>query len=154
MKGFLLFLASLLAYVLVPFYAIKGKYPWWMVTPDDPVSPFGQYEESIRKAYKWGRWWGDTRWLTRNAFYGLKYRFKPDALKGVTDYSNLTTIRHKEDVYLFLDEVYVEKNRRFGPFVLITGYRLSPIHNDKNIPRKEINMDGRPVFSIRTRRTS
>ena len=41
-------------FVLIPLVAVLavfGKYPYWVLTPDDPESPFGLYEPSMRKLY-------------------------------------------------------------------------------------------------------
>lgn len=79
-----------LSKVLVPIYAIWGRYPWWMVTPDDPVSPFGcgttpgaSTEQMMVDLYaRFGRYVGDVVWLGwRNSGYGLAYAAKPDFLK-------------------------------------------------------------------------
>jgi hypothetical protein len=165
MKGFFLFILGFLVMPLVPFYAIRGKYPWWMVTPDDQVSPFGQYEETVRKVYeKYGRWAGDTYWLgVRNRMYGLAYKWKIPELKGVTDYSNLLTHKQRLDyphfsiqkIDLILNgKIYREHTIQLGPVYLIFGWKLNPVHSDKHIPRKEVNMDARPTFSFRTKRSA
>jgi hypothetical protein len=74
----------------VPIFAIWGKYPPLMVTPDDPVSPFGSgttkgasVEPTQMAIYKrFGRWVGDVIWLGwRNSGYGIAYYLKPDWMK-------------------------------------------------------------------------
>lgn len=154
MKGFLLAILGFFVMPLVAIYAIRGKYPWWMVTPDDPVSPFGQYEQTVVEQYKKGRWWGDVYWLGfRNSVYGLKYKYKPDYLKEITSYRpiQLRMKRRvsKNKVVLVLDGL-TETTLSIGPFRVIYGYRLSPIWNwEPSHGVRPINMDGRPVFSIR-----
>lgn len=76
--------------VAVLFFAIKGKYPPLMLTPDDPVSPFGSgttpgasREPTQMAVYRrFGRYIGDVVWLAwRNGGYGIAYWLKPDWLK-------------------------------------------------------------------------
>jgi hypothetical protein len=154
MKGFLLVILGFLVMPLVAVYAIFGKYPWWMVTPDDPVSPFGQYEETVVKQYKIGRWWGDFYWLgLRNSLYGLKYKYKPDYLKNLSSYlpfqRRMKRFVSKNKAVLCLDGL-TETVLSVGPFRIIYGYRLSPIWNwEPSHGMRPINMDGRPIFSIR-----
>lgn len=165
MKGTLLGLLSLvldpLAFILVPIFAIFGKYPWWMLTPDDTVSPFGMYEEAMRKAYKKGRWWGDVVWLAwRNRFYGLLYSFKPKDLYPVIDINGHNCYRHLKrkienkswyikytvttpsgNSYSMYEIPYFLK--RGGQF----GWKVDSMVMDPFFPRKDINMEGRPIFS-------
>ena len=165
MKGFLLFLLGFFAWIPVLFYAIRGKYPDWALTPDDPVSPFGQYEETVKKVYeKFGRYIGDVYWLGfRNKLYGLKYKYKIPGLKGITDYQYLLT--NKQALYyknasitkydLLLDgEVYSQHTIRLWKLYIMFGYKIDSVHNDKHSPRQPINMEGRPFFTIRTNRTA
>jgi hypothetical protein len=79
-------LIKLAVLACVPF----GRYPWWMVTPDDPVSPFGSgttpgasREPTQMAVYeRFGRAVGDFVWLGwRNSGYGIAYWLKPDFLK-------------------------------------------------------------------------
>lgn len=154
MLGFVVFLLSLFAPILTVPFAIRGKYPSILLTPDDTVSPFGQYEETVRKVYgRFGKVVGDWYWLgVRNRLMGLSYRLKPAGLKGLSDYSSLDIERLGNTVVLKLDgKIYKEKNTRIGPFTLISGWRLTPIYNTirEGNPVRAINMDGRPIFSIR-----
>lgn len=104
-----------LDFVLIPIVAVLTAlriYPRWMVTPDDPVSPFGLNEPAVQKIYGVaghvmlhdGRWWVDVgfdpgrfrRWLGdfyflgwRNRGYGIAYYFKPKEL-----YPDPTTLNY------------------------------------------------------------
>lgn len=133
-----------------------GKVPWWLNTPDDPHSPHGQYEEAVKAIYeRYGNYVGDVYWLgIRNSFYGLAYWFKPDFLKDLDTYKNTPTIKILKkngwEIRLIGTEFY-ERVRVFGPFQVISGWRLSPIHDGKENPVRPINMDARPIFSIRLR---
>lgn len=174
------FVSKIACKTLVWYYAIKGNYPWWMITPDDPVSPFGSgttptasTEETQMAIYKWfGRYIGDIIWLGwRNSGYGYAYSQKPDWLKD-------PNIKYEElDIWGTPDrEVYLkqpdgswlwEKTYKVGPFRIITGWRLTPILNGANENKKRLeqgleraarpafhpNMDARPVISLRTSRT-
>lgn len=141
----------------VPIFAIWGKYPPLMVTPDDPVSPFGSgttpgasREPTQMKLYeRFGRYIGDVVWLGwRNGGYGVAYYCKPDWLKrpGIR-YMDLTIddqrfppVRWDKELdreippglgTLWLqapDGSWMwETTRKFGPIYLITGYRLSAV---------------------------
>lgn len=166
----------------VPFYAIKGKYPWWMVTPDDPVSPFGSgttpgasVEPTQMAIYqRFGRYVGDVIWLGwRNSGFGYAYSLKPDWLKN-------PEIKY-EDLYLNKEvdgwvttyiasngqESVIEHQYKLGPIILIVGYRAQPIYDGGMENRDRLakgleraprpaghpNMDGRPLVSLRTSRT-
>lgn len=172
-------LADLLAFPLALVLAVRGRYPWWMVTPDDPVSPFGcgttpgaAREPSMVRVYeKMGRYVGDVLWLGwRNRLYGLSYAMKPDWLKEPSiRYMDLQCVREGNAVVLRQPDgpLLREVTLRLGPFYIIAGHRLSPIIDGKledearvrrgqlPVPRplRHPNMDGRPVFSIRTKRT-
>lgn len=160
MVGFLvspfITIAGLFAWIPVSIFAIWGKYPKWLLTPDDPVSPFGQYEPTVKKIYdKCGCYVGDLYWLGfRNTLYGLSYALKPKYLKSLTSYRALTRVVR---VYGCVRVVSVGHLREitirgFG-LAFIWGNRLSPIlenQDDLHHP----NMDGRPVFSIRLKRNS
>lgn len=163
LKIALLTLAKLAAPVVTLFYR-KGIW----VTPDDPVSPFGQYEEKMRRLYahvpKWvADWW----WLgVRNRAYGLAYKFKPDFFKSLTTYDDLlpavTTVdtRFGTKRTIKIDEykevTWSVGKGKFG-FHVIAGYRLRPVFdqwynnrfNAAGIPYRPINMDARPILSIR-----
>lgn len=151
-----LFLKPLIK-VAVLVAAVRGKYPWWMVTPDDRVPPFGcgttpgaSYERSQVRLYeRFGRYVGDVVWLGwRNAGYGLSYWLKPDFLKrpGIR-YMDLSVVDQRSpavgwdaetgvELLPGVGTVYVscpdgswlwETTRKFGPLYVITGYRLSAI---------------------------
>lgn len=159
MKQILLFLASLAAPVVCLFYR-KGI---WL-TPDDPVSPFGcgttpgaSVEPFMQKLYaKAGKFVGDWWWLGwRNSAYGLAYKWKPDVFK--TDsydhilFSEVNTGKVRKITAEVGEESYTETTY-FGPFFhVIWGYRIRPMRNTARdgIPVRPINMDGRPIFSIR-----
>jgi hypothetical protein len=169
--------------VAVLLFAIRGKYPPMLVTPDDPVSPFGSgttptasVEPTQMAIYKrFGRYIGDVVWLAwRNGGYGISYYVKPGWLKDpAIKYEELTFdvevgarktrywLRQPDGTWLW------ETQRWLGPLCLITGYRIQPIFDGAaenksrlavGLPRAprpgfHPNMDGRPIFSIRTRRT-
>ncbi len=175
------FLNEVLVKLTVPFYAIKGKYPWWMITPDDPVSPFGSgttksasIEPTQMAVYRrFGRYVGDVLWLGwRNSGLGYAYSLKPDWLKDPDiKYETLTLNKAEGNpvVYTASDgkNTVQEKQHKFGPFILITGYRVQPIYDGGMENRKRLsegleraprpgfhpNMDGRPLISLRTKRT-
>jgi len=154
MIGFLITLVSLLAPIVVVPFAWLGKYPSWMITPDDKISPFGQYEETVRKVYgRFGRVVGDWYWLgLRNRFYGLSYKFKPSCLKGLSSYNHLVILHDGNKVYLVDgDKKFVETTISLGFLKIISGYRLTPVLNTilEQNPVRLTNMDGRPIFSIR-----
>ena len=140
-------LVDLFATVAVPILAIKGVYPWWLLTPDDKVSPFGSgttpgasTEKSQVAVYTWGtkvggskfgRWLGDSVWLGwRNRGYGVSYWLKPDWLKrpGI-EYHKLNIFQEGNVVWLEQpDGTWLwETTRKVGPFYLLTGFRLTPI---------------------------
>ena len=172
--------SKILCKVLVPLYAIRGKYPWWMLTPDDPVSPFGSgttptasTEHTQMKIYeRFGRYIGDVVWLGwRNSGYGYAYSLKPEWLKDPSiKYEDLKIegIPDQEVRLLQPDGSWItEKTHRLGPFRLIVGHRLTPILNGhlenkmrlrqglERAPRPGFhpNMDARPIVSLRTMRT-
>jgi hypothetical protein len=170
---------TLYAKVAVPVYAIKGQYPDWALTPDDPVSPFGKAEPTMKLIYKYlGRYVGDVIWLGfRNTAYGFSYKHgKPDWLKEPTiKYESLAgnlefAINGKVRTYTLRGpdgSTLTENQRRIGPFILITGHRIQPIYDGcmENVerlkqgldraprPASHPNMDARSIFSIRTSRT-
>lgn len=130
----------------VPIFAIRGNYPSMLLTPDDPVSPFGcgttpgaSREESMVKIYeRFGRYIGDCIWLGwRNSGYGVAYYLKPGWLKNPRlKYEDLfMDVEHpKPGVVTFWlcqpDGRWLwETQRKIGPFTLITGYRIEPIWN-------------------------
>ncbi len=181
LKRFLV--SKVLCKTLVPIFAIWGKYPWWMVTPDDPVSPFGSgttktasTEPTQMAVYqRFGRYVGDVVWLGwRNSGYGYAYSQKPDWLKDpdikyeeldmqrvVEGRKTIFKVRQPDGTFL------EERQYKLGPFVWIAGYRIEPIYNgcmenrdrlargEPRAPRPGFhpNMDARPLLSLRTKRT-
>jgi hypothetical protein len=128
-------------------------------TPDNPDSPHGMYEKKMQRLHeKWGTWWADWWWLgVRNRAYGLSYKFKPELFKLIDSYEDLTMYRHESGRSMYtVVEGYTERVIQFRHFHMILGYRLTPIwdehHKNKNgagIPFRKMNMDARPIFSIR-----
>lgn len=144
---------KILLKIAVPIFAIWGKYPPLMLTPDDQVSPFGSgttpgasREPTQMAIYAWGtkvggpkfgKWLGDVVWLGwRNSGYGIAYYLKPAWLKEHDiKYENLTLdlegelnngvvwLQQPDGTWLW------ETTRRFWIFTLITGYRLTPIYS-------------------------
>jgi hypothetical protein len=176
------YLNELLVKATVLFYAVKGNYPWWMVTPDDPKSPFGSgttptasTEPTQMKIYRrFGRYVGDVIWLGwRNSGYGYAYSLKPDWLKDPNiKYEDLSL--HKETsgiktTYVVSDgkNTLVENQYKLGPLYLLVGHRVQPVYDGgmrnrswmaegrppAKLPAFHPNMDGRPVLSIRSTRT-
>jgi hypothetical protein len=161
------FLLSLAAPVVTLFY--RGG---WFNTPDDPVSPRGQYEPFMQKLQaKVGPWWSDWWWLgVRNKAYGFSYAMKPAIFKGL-HYSSippgmLTSAVKWSGPFLcrIIDMLgYSEKTCTlvvygFPVVTLIYGYRLRPILDEVlrnagrstwDVPHRQINMDARPILSIR-----
>lgn len=158
LQGLLLTILGLLAPFFVPLFLLAHYTPWWLITPDDPVSPYGRYEQAVVAVYaRWGKFAGDYYWLAlRNAMYGLAYYLKPDWLKGLDKPYSRLTMRRTAGKHWQLIEVYgadFELTVYVGPLAIIMGRRLSPIWN--NVPGqlpRAINMDGRPIFSVRMRR--
>ncbi len=181
---------KLLLKIAVLAYSFRGNYPEWVLTPDDKVSPFGSgttptasKEATAMKVYaigsrihpSFGRWLGDVYWLAwRNGGYALAYMQKPEWLKNPEiQYHKLLfrrKISGKELQYLLRqpDGTWLwETQRRYGPFIIITGYRVQPmfdgaeenasrlLRGEPLAPRPAFhpNMDGRRIFSIRTKRT-
>jgi hypothetical protein len=172
-------IADLLALPIAAVLAIKGKYPWWLLTPDDQVSPFGcgttpgaSNEPTMRAVYKrLGRYVGDVWWLgRRNRMYGLAYAMKPDWLKrpGLR-YLDVAMWKAGDSIYLRQpdDTVLRERTIKLGFLYLIVGHRLSPIWNAHyeelerhanglppiGRPLHHPNMDARPIVTVRSKRT-
>lgn len=159
-KLIVLQLASLVAPVVTLFYR-KGI---WL-TPDDPVSPYGcattpgaSREQRMVWIYDhFPKWFGDWYWLgIRNAAYGLAYKWKPDVFKNISTYGNIkfeySDSPRKRVITASVDtEKYTETTYRLKICHIIVGYRIRPMwetaHNGQ--PIRPINMDGRPIFSIR-----
>lgn len=156
--GIGLTLLSILVKPLVAIYATTtDSYPWWMVTPDDPVSPFGQSEETVRNVYaRFGRYVGDVYWLAvRNCLYGLTYALKPSEFKDTSDYSDFHMLRDgdgkgRKTVYSIAG--YKQWVYNFGPVTVLGGWKVKGVWNDPKTPRQHINMEFTPVFSIRRRK--
>ena len=174
------FLNEVLVKLTVPFYAIRGNYPWWMITPDDPKSPFGSgttpgasVEKTQMGIYRrFGRYVGDVVWLGwRNSGYGYAYSLKPDWLKKDIKYEDLELQKAEGNpvVYTVSDgtNTLKEKQYKLGPFVFLVGHRVQPVYDGGMENRKRLaegleraprpafhpNMDGRPLISLRTKRT-
>ena len=151
--GLSLWLLWPLAFVAVCICAIRGKYPYILVTPDDPKSPFGAYEETVRNVYaRFGRYVGDVYWLgIRNPLYGLRYMLKPEKYKETTDYGQFRAsirfsrswIRRYEVDKMPLWEVDLWR------FQLLAGWMVRGVWNDPHTERQPINMEFRPIFSLR-----
>jgi hypothetical protein len=137
----------------------------WFNTPDDPDSPHGVYEKAMAARHaKWGTWWADWWWLgLRNRAQGLAYALKPSHFKRLTTYANCRIERTQRGIVRVttvdgVNEYAVDV--RFAHVLL--GYRLTPIFNEvtKNrylppsdqIPFRPVNMDARPIVSIRAGR--
>ena len=158
----LLHLVGLIARPLVLLYAIRGRYPAWLITPDDPESPFGQYEPTVRQVYRrFGRYLGDVYWLAwRNVAYGLRYKLKPAELLPRTDglgelnYAHLRrAVVYGKRVDYFEAEGYPMWRVRLGPLIVLAGWKVESIVEDPFTHRAALNMEGRPVFTVRTTRT-
>ncbi len=153
--GLLLLLGNIPAIVIVFVCAFVGRYPWWLLTPDDPTSPFGQYEEAVRKVYAWpliGRWAGDFYWLAfRNCLYGLAYRLKPYRFKGITVYSDLPVkVARWRRLTLWNAAGYRQLTvRLFGRYAMAAGWKVDRVVLDPNTKRAAVNMDFRPTFTVR-----
>jgi hypothetical protein len=150
--GLLIDLIAIPARVLVLLFAIGGRYPWWLLTPDDPVSPFGSYESTVRSVYaRFGRYVGDVYWLAwRNVLFGLAYRFKPARFKGLTDYRALPRSLVKRGRLTIYSAAGLGLwQYRVGGFELLAGWMTRGAVLDPDTPRRPINMEFRPVFSVR-----
>lgn len=171
--GLLLLLLDIPARLLVLVLAIRGRYPWWLITPDDPVSPFGLYEPAMRRAYfgtaqplpggyywmrptGWRRYWGDVLWLAgRNVLFGLTMWFKPNvfAIQDGESYHHILGVKREYGWcqiyncagYGELVVRYFEWNgRTYGGMF---GWHVMGIVNDPFTPRRAVNAEGRPMLS-------
>ena len=150
--GLLIELLSIPARVLVLVLAIGGRYPAYLVTPDDPESPFGKYEPTVREVYaRFGRYLGDVYWLAwRNVLFGLSYRFKPARFKGLIDYSGLRrTIDPRGAITMYCVEGYRLLQLRVGGLEFLAGWMVRGAALDPLTRRQPVNMEFRPIFSIR-----
>lgn len=163
--GLFFFLLRFVTWPLVLWQARTGKYSWWLTTPDDPfakgavVPHFGYYEESVRAVYtRFGRYWGDVYWLVvRNANFGLTYWAKPEWMKLLTSYTaiqNTIKVKVRGPLQLYTLQGHYRLIRLdCGFFGIIWGWRIDNIY--KAEPGRVVqhpNMDGRPSFSIRSRK--
>jgi hypothetical protein len=131
----------------------------WYNTPDDPVSPHGMYEQTMKKMHAhFGTWFADWWWLgIRNTAYGLAYALKPDHFKRKTSYFACEIGRTKSGrITTTVVDGYSEYVISFKRLHIIVGYRLTPIYDEvrnnrygANIPYRPVNMDARPIISIR-----
>ena len=177
-------IGGVLAIPTVAWYVWREKeYPWWMVTPDDPVSPFGSgttpgasVEPTQMKLYeKYGKKVGDFVWLAwRNELMGLSYRMKPDWLKDPKiRYMDLECWREGDNVIKLRQpdgSLLRERKVPLIPFLLwaIVGHRLSAVMEGKEEDEQRVrdglepigrpagrhpNMDARPCFTLRGPKT-
>jgi hypothetical protein len=172
MKLALKILAGTLLSLVAPLVTLVYRRGWFD-TPDDTVSPRGMYEDSIYDLNTWvlektgsraiADWVSDYWWLGfRNRAYGFDYLMKPDFFKQLPSYDNLTIgVRNRRVLGVLIRSIWVEgyeeHTLHFKWFHVIYGYRLRPIYDEvfKNkymnaqIPFRPLNMDARPIFSIR-----
>lgn len=175
MKLALKMLLCKVAMIAAPVVTIFYRKGIWL-TPDDPVSPYGcgttpgaSDEPQMRRMYeKFGTRFGDWWWLAmRNRAYGLSYKLKPQHFKDMKDYSEIqsawtqTYPRWYGAVRYIQVDGYYERTYSVGKgkigFHVIAGYRLRPVFdqwyanrfNGAGIPYRPINMDARPILSIR-----
>jgi hypothetical protein len=157
-KALLCELVGLLAPLVCLFYR-QG----WFVTPDDPVSPHGQYEPKMCRIRElFGNWVADWWWLgVRNRAYGLRYALKPEYFKTLSSYENLPVSRYwRGPVRVTKVSGFAEYALSLKRFHVIYGLRMTPIYNEikqnavegdqPKIPFRPVNMDARPIFSIRS----
>lgn len=138
---------------IVTLFYRKG----WYLTPDDPVSPFGKGEAKMTRMYeKYGKFIADWWWLgIRNPAFGLAYKLKPQIFKDMTTYKNLKHPELEVKQGRFLRTItilgYKEYFISLKYFHILVGYRLRPIVSSlyDHAPYRAINMDARPIFSIR-----
>ena len=161
-KGLLLGLTNLLLwpvwFLVVAFCVIADReFPKMVLTPDDTKSKFGQYEASVRWVYdRLGNKIGDLYWLgIRNVGYGFLYSFKPQKYKDTTDYSEFerTVIKEGRVTTYTVDDL-VQKDLDLGLLVLRGGWKVDGVFKDPFTKRQPINMEFRPTFTVRTKRTA
>jgi hypothetical protein len=137
----------------------------WFNTPDDPASPHGQYEPKMQRILaRFGVLVNDWWWLgVRNRAYGLRYALKPAHFKRLTSYE-VCRLERRFYGLLRITRVdgYAELALNCWWVHVIVGYRVTPIYNEaiENaarrvegaplIPFRAVNMDARPLISIRS----
>jgi len=151
--GLLLLLLNPLAFLAVVICAAVRRYPWFLLTPDDPVSPFGLYEDQVRRVYvRFGRYVGDVYWLgLRNCLYGAAYALKPREMKGLRNYIDIGIgKRSLGRATCWSAGKYRQWTVRIGfGFFLLLGWKVDRVVIDPNTYRASVNMDFRPTFSVR-----
>jgi hypothetical protein len=171
MKTALILIADQIIGLIAPFVTIFYREGWFN-TPDDPVSPRGMGEPFMRKLHaKVGPWLADWWWLGwRNRGYGFTYAMKPDVFKGL-HYKTIPPGQSTNKVCWFGPFLarritilgYTERCFTLiafgrGLFTVIVGYRLRPIWDEIwrnagkkewDVPTRPVNMDARPILSIR-----
>lgn len=161
-KGLFIGLVNLLLWPIwlttVVFCAVtKRPMPKWVLTPDDTVSPYGRYEETVRNVYRrFGKVIGDIYWLGfRNVGYGFLYRFKPQKYKDTTDYSQFErSVIREGRVTTYVVDGLVQKDFEFGFLVFRAGWKVDRVVLDPHTQRQPINMEFRPTFTARTHKTA
>jgi hypothetical protein len=136
----------------------------WFNTPDDPASPHGQYEPKMRGLLaRFGPRVNDWWWLgIRNRAYGLAYAMKPAHFKALSTYDECACLRAVEGrTRVTWVDGYRERAIDLKWFHLLVGYRVTPIYNEwyanlerakfgePPIPFRPVNMDARPILSLR-----
>lgn len=155
MMWFLQILALRLVSLAAPLVCLVPQFRrGWFLTPDDPVSPYGQGEPAMRERLaKWGVYWSDWWWLAaRNRAYGLAYAFKPDFFKQLTTYADLRpVVTYKGPLRVIEIAGFREYMLSLRWFHIIAGYRLRPVRDGiyDGAPYRAVNMDARPILSIR-----
>jgi hypothetical protein len=152
-----------LAKLAAPFVTLVYRGGWFN-TPDDPASPHGMYEPKMQGMHRrLGTWWADWWWLgIRNPAYGLAYAMKPAHFKELTTYDDCSCWRGVvgRSRYTSVDG-YRERAIDLRFCHLLVGYRVTPIFNEWHvnlerarfgeppIPFRPVNMDARPILSLR-----
>lgn len=167
MRGALLGLQLLLLWPLALLAVIAcapfGRYPWWLITPDDPfalgrpVPHFGAYEPTVRRVYlTLGRMIGDIYWLgLRNQLYGLKHALTPAAYRNLRDVSRLdprfVVNEGRVARYQAGELALYEVNFSWLPLVMLAGWAVRGVVRDPFTLRQPVHMEFRPIFTIRKR---
>lgn len=160
-------LLSAIAPVVTLFY--RGG---WFNTPDDPVSPRGMGEPAMRSKHaKWGAYWADWWWLAmRNRAYGFAYAMKPAIFKGL-DYATIgerdaacevkwhgPLLCRTITILGFAERACTLVLWSYPIFTVFVGHRMRPIWDEIvrnrdnlvwDVDQRPINMDARPILSIR-----